>query len=492
MTEKNSLRAEKNAYLANQPIGKLLLRFSVPCVLSMLVSALYNIVDQIFIGQSVGYLGNAATNVVYPFTVVALAAALLIGDGCAALLSLSLGSGNHENSHRCVGNGITLTIFASVVLTALGFFFIDPILGAFGATPANYPYAREYMEVILIGIPFYMFTSGMNSPIRADGAPRYAMVATVLGAVLNLILDPVAIFVFHLGVRGAAIATVIGQVVSCLMTALYFRRPRSFRLQRSSFRINGRLSKKIVQLGISSFITQVAIVVIIGVSNNMIVQYGPMSPYGADIPLSVVGIVMKVFGIVIAFSVGIAVGGQPIAGYNYGAQNYGRVFTTYRLVLIANLVVGAVAMLLFELCPQAIIRIFGSENGLYNEYAELCFRVFLGGILLCCVQKASSIFLQSIGKPVKSTVLSLSRDVLFLVPGILLLSSCAGVTGMLWAAPIADILAFVLAIILIAVEYRAIKRKQARQIAEDTRPGTLNEKLQISRGKNTAGPEGIY
>ena len=188
---------------------------------------------------------------------------------------------------------------------ALGFFFMDPILGAFGATPANDPYAREYMEVILIGIPFYMFTSGMNSPIRADGAPRYAMIATVLGAVLNLILDPVAIFVFHLGVRGAAIATVIGQVVSCLMTALYFRRPKSFRLQRSSFRINGRLSKKIAQLGISSFITQVAIVVIIGVSNNMIVQYGPMSPYGADIPLSVIGIVMKVFGIVIAFSVGI-------------------------------------------------------------------------------------------------------------------------------------------------------------------------------------------
>lgn len=449
-----------NAYLATEPIAKLLFKFSVPCVLSMLVSALYNIVDQIFIGQSIGYLGNAATNVVYPFTVVALALALLIGDGSAALLSLSLGSGDHKISHKCIGNGIFLSGVVGIVLMILGFMFTDPLLRLFGVTEASYTYAWDYMRIILIGIPFYVFSSGMNGAIRADGSPKYSMVATIIGAVLNLILDPIAIFVLDMGVQGAAIATVIGQVVSCILTILYFRKPKTFRLQKASFRISEQVSKRISLLGISSFITQIAIVVIISVSNNMIVIYGPQSPYGADIPLSAVGIVMKVFGIVIAFSIGISVGGQPIIGYNYGAKNYKRVFETFRLVIIANVVVGVIAMLLFELCPQAIVRIFGNETALYNEYAVLCFRIYLGGILLYCVQKASGIFLQSIGRPIQSTILSLSRDVVFLVPGVILLASIYGVTGMLWAAPIADVLAIALTILLISLEYKKIHRME--------------------------------
>lgn len=447
-----------NAYLATEPIAKLLFKFSVPCVLSMLVSALYNIVDQIFIGQSIGYLGNAATNVVYPFTVVALALALLIGDGSAALLSLSLGSWDYKTSHKCIGNGIFLSSIVGIVLMILGFAFTDPLLQLFGVTEASYTYAWEYMRIILIGIPFYVFSSGMNGAIRADGAPAYSMVATVIGAVLNLILDPIAIFVFDMGVQGAAIATVIGQVVSCILTILYFQKPKTFRLQKASFRLSGRISKRISLLGISSFITQIAIVVIISVANNMIGIYGPQSTYGADIPLSAVGIVMKVFGIVIAFSIGIAVGGQPIIGYNYGAKNYKRVFETYRLVILANVVVGVIATLLFELCPQVIVRLFGSETALYNEYAVLCFRIYLSGILLCCVQKASGVFLQSIGRPIQSTILSLSRDVVFLVPGVILLASIYGVTGMLWAAPIADVLAIALTILLISLEYKKIHR----------------------------------
>ena len=434
-------KRDANAYLASEPIGRLLLKFSVPCVLSMLVSALYNIVDQIFIGQSVGYLGNAATNVVYPFTVAALALALLVGDGSAAKLSLSLGSGDKETSHKCIGNGILATVIIGLLLTVTGFLFTDQILRLFGVTEASYPYAREYMEVILLGIPFYIFASGMNAAIRADGSPAYSMFSTVIGAVLNLILDPVAIFVFHMGVRGAAIATVIGQVVSCFVTILYFRKPKSFRFSKASFLPAGRLLGQIGQLGISSFITQIAIVIVMSVSNNMIGLKGPQSIYGADIPLSVVGIVMKVFGIVIAFSVGIAVGGQPIAG---------------------NAVIGIIATLLFEFCPQVIVSLFGSESGLYNEYANMCFRIFLGGILLCCVQKASSIFLQSIGKPVKATVLSLSRDVVFLVPGVILLSMAFGVTGMLWAAPIADVLSLILTIILVSHEYKCLKRMEVR------------------------------
>lgn len=455
------MKQASNEYLAQQPVGKLLLKFSVPCVLSMLVSALYNIVDQIFIGQSIGYLGNAATNVVYPVTVLALALALLVGDGSAALLSLSLGRDDHKTANHCVGMGIVASIAIGLLLAAAGIIFTDPLLQLFGVTPASYTYARAYIDIILLGIPFYVFTSGMNAVIRADGAPGYAMFATVLGAALNLILDPVAIFILDMGVQGAAIATVLGQVASCLVTALYFRHPRSFRFSKSSFCWSYKILGKLCQLGISSFITQSAVVIIIAVVNNMIGCYGEQSRYGADIPLSAVGIVMKVFGIVIAFSVGIAVGGQPIAGYNYGAGNYKRAFSVYKKVILANIVVGVAATALFECCPQIVIRLFGNESPLYNEYAGLCFRIFLGAILLCCMQKASSIFLQAIGKPIKSAILSLSRDVLFLVPLTIALATLSGVEGMLWAAPAADVLSFALTIAFMLGEYHKMKNMKS-------------------------------
>lgn len=452
---------QESFYLASESVGRLLVRFAVPCVLSLLVSALYNIVDQIFIGQSVGYLGNAATTVVYPFTVIALALALLLGDGGAALLSLALGAGDQETGRHCVGSCLTLTLLVSLVLTAAGFLWMDSILHLFGVTEASYAYAQQYLQIILIGIPFYMLTSSLNATIRADGAPAFAMCATVLGAVLNLILDPVAIFVFHMGVQGAAIATVVGQVASCVMTLLYFRRPKTFQLEKRSFRPHARLTGRICQLGISSFITQISIVIITCVANNLCVSYGTHSVYGADIPLSALGIVFKVFGIVIAFAVGIAVGGQPIIGYNYGAGNHQRVFAAYRLILLADAVVGVVAMLLFELVPQHIVSLFGNESALYNEYAILCFRIYLGGILLCCLQKASSIFLQSIGRPVQATALSLARDVIFLVPGVVILARISGVTGMLWAGPIADVLSAILTVVLIAAELVSMHRRAA-------------------------------
>jgi Na+-driven multidrug efflux pump len=429
----------------------------------MLVSALYNIVDQIFIGWSIGYLGNAATNIVFPFTLIALAVGILIGDGSAALFSLSLGGGDRETSHKCVGNGIVLSVIAGIALTVIGFLFTDKLLILFGVTEASYGYAWDYMRIILLGIPFYVFSSGMNAPIRADGSPRYAMFTMILGAALNLILDPVAIFVLGMGVKGAAIATIIGQIASCILTVAYFFRPKTFKFQRKSFSLSKIVSAKICQLGISSLIIQLAIVVIMTVANNMIGIYGPLSKYGADIPLSVVGIVMKVFGIAIAFIVGIAVGGQPIIGYNYGAGNYKRVYAALRHVVIANALVGLIAMLLFEFCPQIIVRLFGSESDLYNEFAYLCFRIFLGGILLCCMQTTGSIFLQAIGKPVQSTLLSLSRDVVFLVPAVIIMTVNFGVTGMLWAAPIADVLAFVFTLILVSRELKIMKQLEAKK-----------------------------
>lgn len=444
---------EKENTLGTAPIGKLLVHFAVPCVLSMLVSALYNIVDQIFIGWGVGYLGNAATNVVYPFTVLALAVALMIGDGSAALFSLSQGAGDHETARRSVGSGIVLALIASVVLTAAGLLLRDPLLHLFGVTDSCYNDAVEYMTVITAGIPFYIFTSAMNGVIRADGSPRYAMISTVVGAVLNLIFDPVAIFALNMGVRGAALATIIGQIVTCILSALYFRKPKAFALDRRSFVLSGKISGRVLQLGVTSLVIQVAIVIVMSVANNMVGRYGPESVYGADIPLSVVGIVMKVFGIVIAFAVGIAVGGQPIVGYNYGAGNFSRVQETAKKILLADVVVGMIALLLFELCPQVIVRLFGSESDLYSQYANLCFRIFLSGIVLTCVQKAGSIFLQSIGKPVQSTLLSLSRDVIFFVPG-LLLTPAFGVEGMLWAAPVADVLAFAVTVLLVGRELK--------------------------------------
>ena len=455
--------SDKNDYLEKTPILKLLMRFSVPCIISLLVSALYNIVDQIFIGQGVGYLANAATNVVYPFTVIALAFSLLIGDGCAAFFSISLGRKEKKAGDTAAGNGILLLIAAGVVLMLFGFLFEDNILNLFGVTPASYGYARKYLSIILIGFPFYVFTSGANSIIRADGSPHYAMISTVIGAVINLILDPVAIFALHLGVSGAAFATIIGQIVSCIVTGLYFRRPKTLALDKKTFRPHKTILAKSCSLGISSFITQLAIVLVIGVANNMFVLYGGQSKFGADIPLSVVGIVMKVFSIVIAVVVGIAVGGQPIVGYNYGAGRYARVRETYRQILISVSIVGVISMLLFELCPQSIIALFGSENALYNEFAVLCFRIFLSGILLCSIQKASSIFLQSIGKPVQSMLLSLSRDVFFLIPGIIILPVFYGVTGILWAAPIADVLSILLTVFFISAQMRKLKKPEHAQ-----------------------------
>lgn len=456
-TENNTIKdmSNSNAFLATEPIGKLLIKFSLPCVMSMLVSALYNIVDQVFIGRGVGYLGNAATNVVYPFTVIALAFALMIGDGSAALFSLSLGRGDTTTARKSIGNGFLLITVITAIITACGFIFKDNILTIFGVTENCYGYANDYMTVILYGIPFYMFTSALNGVIRADGSPAYAMVSTIIGAVINFILDPVAIFVLGLGVKGAAYATIIGQIVTGIMSLIYFRKPKSFKFTKSSFLPDGRVIKRLCLVGISSFIIQMAIVIVMAVANNMILKYGPDSEYGADIPLSAVGIVMKVFAIVIALVVGIAVGGQPIVGYNYGAKNYKRVFATLRLIIIFNLSIGLISLLLFELCPQAIVNLFGNESELYNNYAKLCFRVFLSGIMLCSIQKTGSIFLQSIGKSLQSTVLSLSRDVIFFVPGLIVLSARFGVTGMLWAAPIADILAFTLTIILLVREYRA-------------------------------------
>ena len=437
-----------NQSLATEKIGKLMLKFSIPCIMSLLVSSLYNIVDQIFIGRGVGYLGNGATNVVFPITIIALALALLIGDGCAAYLSLCLGKKDTESANRGVGNAVVLAAGLGMILMILFFAGRETILRMFGATENNLEYAREYFDYIVIGIPFYVFTNAMNSVIRADGSPAFAMFSTLAGCLINVICDPIAIFVLGWGMRGAAIATVAGQVVTAVLAVWYLFHTRSFRFEKKSFRFQGKTMAAFLPLGISSLLTQVSIVVIMGVMNNMLVAFGKGTIYGADIPLTVVGIVMKVFQIVVSVVIGIAAGSQPIIGYNYGAGHYHRVKEIYRTMMKAEVLVGAVSLLLFELFPMQIIGIFGSESALYNQFAVMTFRIYMCTIIFCCVQKATSVFLQAIGRPVLSLSLSLLRDFIINVPAVLLLPRVFGLTGTLWSAPIADLVSMIAVVIM--------------------------------------------
>ncbi|MBO5139005.1 MAG: MATE family efflux transporter [Bacilli bacterium] len=452
--------SSESFYLISTPIKKLLLKFSIPCVMTMLVSALYNIVDQIFIGNSTaGTAGIMATTLVFPFTVIALAIAQLVGDGCAALFSLSLGSNDSKMTKKCVGNSIVLVIILSILLTVLGFVFMNPILkvlGVSGYSQICQQFTRQYLTIILIGTPFYMFTSAMVSIIRADGSPQYSMMATIVGAVINLIMDPIFIFVLKMGVQGAAIAIIVGQIVSAIMCAIYFRKPKLICFNSESFNINFDVVGKTLKLGISSFITQASITIITIVANNVVGTIGGINATDAG---SALGIVFKIFAIVLAFSLGVAVGGQPIIGYNYGAKKYKRVLEAYKLITITNVIIGIVAMLLFEFFPNIIVGMFGGQaNDLvfYKEYAALSFRIYLGGILLCCIQKSSCIFLQSINKPYKAMILSLMRDVVILVPGVLLLGLCGDLYSMLWAGPVADIGAFIVTVIFVFIECKKI------------------------------------
>lgn len=461
------MNQNSNHYLAEEKISTLMCKFSIPCILSLLVSSLYNIVDQIFIGRGVGYLGNGATNVVFPITIIALAIALLVGDGCAAFLSICQGKKDTENAHKSVGNAIILIIFVSIILAILFLVMKESILHAFGATENNISYARDYFDYIVIGIPFFMFGNSLNSIIRADGSPKFAMISTLVGCIINVILDPIAIFILGWGMKGAAIATISGQIVTALLACYYLFHIKSCSLKRESFQVYGKLLKCILPLGISSFLTQISIVIIMATMNNTLVHYGAISKYGADIPLTVVGIVMKVFQIVIAVVVGIAAGVQPIVGYNYGAGKYKRVKQIYIAMIKAECVVALIALICFEVFPLQITNIFGSEDGLYNEFAVIAFRIYLCTIILCCIQKATSIFLQSLGKSFLSLSLSLLRDFILSVPLILLLPKMFGITGTLYSAPIADIISCIAVVCIMLSVFKELSKLENKQIESD-------------------------
>ena len=459
------MNQQTNHYLAEEKISKLMLKFAIPCIMSLLVSSLYNIVDQIFIGRGVGYLGNGATNVVFPITVIALALALMVGDAAAAFLSICQGKKDTESAHKTVGNAIVLISLLGIVLMILFFILKEPILKTFGATENNIGYAREYFDYITIGLPFYMFGITVNGIIRADGNPRYSMLCVLVGCIINIILDPIAIFVLGWGMKGAAIATIIGQIATAIMAGAYLVRMKSLHLKKSSFKLSFSMIAKFLPLGISSLLTQLSVVVVMAVMNTTLVRYGALSKYGADIPLTVLGIVFKIYSIVLAFVIGIAVGCQPLFGFNYGAGKFDRVKKIYATMIKAECVVGLIAFFIFQIFPLQITRIFGSEEGLYNEFAVLAFRIFLSTIVLSAIQKATSIFFQSLGKPVKAFGLSLIRDFVVNIPMILLLPRFFGVTGALLSAPIADIVAFALVVILVVMTFKQLDRIQFEEVS---------------------------
>ena len=437
------MEEKQNAVLGTAPLGKLMVKFALPCTISLLVGALYNIVDQIFIGWGVGYLGNGATNVVFPLTVLALGLAVMIGDGACSYVSICFGKGQAENANRAVGSAVTLSVLVGVVVAALYGVFQTPILGMFGTTEANFAYAKEYFTYITIGIPIYVFGQAINPIIRSDGSPQFAMLSMLAGAIANCILDPIAIFVLHWGVMGAAAATVVGQIITAAMGVWYLCHTRALRLGKDDFKLRGKILAAYLPLGLCSFLAQISLVIAMAATNNMLVKYGAGSKYGADIPLTVLGIVMKVFQIIISITIGMSAGCIPIVGYNYGAEKLGRCRGILWRLMGAEALLGVIALLIMQLFPLQLISLFGAESALYNEFAVITFRVYLCMLPLATVNKAAFIFMQALGKPAESAGLSFFREVLLAVPLVILLPKAFGLMGVLYSMPAADIITFI-------------------------------------------------
>jgi len=490
-------RGEENKYLGKEKISKLLLKFSIPCILALLITSLYNIVDQIFIGhgtaEGLGAVGNAATSIVFPLTLVAVALSGMFGDGTAAFLSICQGRKDTKNAHRAVGGSALITLLISVILVALGFVFADQILGLFGASADNIIYAKQYFFIILSFFPIYMLGYMLNSVIRADGSPAFAMIATVAGAVTNIILDLIFIFAFNWGIQGAAWATITGQIVTLILSIVYLTRTKTFKLSVSSFKPQSQVLSNIVKLGISTLITQLSIVVISMVCNKMLAIYGANSEYGANDPLAIIGICMKVFTIVLSVAMGIIIGAQPILGFNIGAGNTDRVRETFRKCITATIAVGLIATLIFELCPEPIIQVFGSNSEnpeLYMQFAALTFRIFLMLITFTCSIKVISIFFQAVGEPLKAAIVSLSRDIILFVPLVLILPRVMNnINGILWAAPVADVIGIIVASALAVSYFRHLGRQAPKTTAataaiQSSRPGPI---IAISRQHGSQG-----
>lgn len=488
---------ESQQFLGTEKINKLMLKFSIPCVLSLLVSALYNIVDQIFIGNSeLSALGNAATGVVFPIFIIAQAFAWCFGDGCAAYLNICQGKKDTKNATNAIGTGIVVTLISSVVLMAIFFPLKEQLLRLFGASDNSIGYAIEYFNVILAFFPIYMLSNMMNAVVRADGSPAWSMVSMVAGALTNIILDPVFIFGTKWGMFGAALATVIGQTVSFVITLVYFFRTKTCKLNVKSFIPNFKAFKGALQLGASSFITQMTIVIISLACNILLAKYGAMSQYGVDIPIAIIGIESKVFTVVINLVVGIVLGCQPIISYNMGAKNYDRVRELYKKILLCTVVIGLASTALFELAPRAVVGMFGAPTNLPNPedywlFGEKCFRIFLCLVTFTCIIKMTSIFFQAVGKPIRAVVASMIRDIVCFIPLIIIYPAVfGGVEAILYAAPSADFLAMLVAMALTVPFFKSLKSDKTGDSAEVAlKPSKKGVIITIAREHGSSGKQ---
>lgn len=467
------MEGRSNSFLETECTGVLMRRYAVPCVISLLVAALYNIVDQIFIANAdyLGSYGNAANTVVYPLTVVALAFAVMIGDGCCAFVSISLGAKNASDAHKSIGSAVVMSAGIGILIMALYLAFMDPIITMFGGRVNDETFAlsREYMFWIALGIPFYVFGQAMNPVIRSDGSPKFAMASTLAGAVINLILDPVFIYVMRWGMMGAAVATVLGQVATAALAIWYLCHMKAVKLNKNSFRPHVKLMRRYIPLGICSFLAQISLVCSMAAMQNMLIKYGALDPiYSqaqyAQIPMAVIGIVMKFLQIVISIAIGTAAGCIPIVGYNVGAGRSDRAKLLFKQLLTVEAIVGTIALFIVELFPDKLIALFGAanESSYYTDYAIRAFRVYLCMIVLATVNKATFIYLQSLGKALLSTMLSMVRELVFGVGLSILLPQFFGLDGVLYSMPVADVLTFIISVSCILYTMRLLSKPITR------------------------------
>lgn len=447
--------------LATEKVERLILKFSIPAIISMLVSSLYNIVDQIFIGQGVGLLGNAATNIAFPITIICTATALLLGIGSASNFNLSSGAGEQECACRYAGTGLVMLMLCGVTIAVIVLLFLDPLLHVFGVTKDVLPYAQDYTGITAFGIPFLILTTGGNHLIRADRSPTYSMTCIMIGAVINTILDPLFIFVFGWGIKGAAWATVIGQIVSGILVVVYFWKFRNMSLTSEMLKPRMRYLKAIISLGLASCINQIAMAIVQIVLNNILRYYGGNSVYGSDIPIACVGVISKVNQVFMAICIGISQGSQPIWGFNYGAKKYDRVRQAYCYSVTACTVIATIFFLCFQLFPHQIVGIFGTGSDLYFQFAERYLKIFMFMTFANGIQPMSSGFFTSIGKAKLGIVMSLTRQVIFLLPLIVIFPLFMGIDGVMYAGPIADAAAFVLAIVFARRELAKMRGAEA-------------------------------
>ena len=465
------MEQKTNSYLETESLGRLIVQYAVPCIISLLVAALYNIVDQLFIANAayLGSFGNAANTVVYPLTIVPLSLAVLCGDGCCAFVSISLGAGRRDQAHKSVGSAVLLCVCISVIITAVYLLFSEPILTMFGGrvNDQTFAYAKEYFFWITVGVPFYMFGQAMNPIIRSDGSPNFAMASTLAGCFINIILDPIFIYIFRWGMRGAALATILGQIVTAILGLWYLFHMKAIKVQKSSFGLYPKLMTRYLPLGITSFLSQISLVISMAAVNSMCTKYSALDPIFSQaeysqIPLAVLGIVMKFFQVVISISIGLSAGCIPVLGYNIGADRKDRAKALLIRLLIIEAIVGFVATLIVELFPAQIIALFGAanESAYYTEFAVKAFRTYLCMMTLGTVNKCTFISLQSLGKAIPSTILSLLREIVFGAGFAVLLPVFFGLNGLLYSFPLSDIITFIIAIFII--------RMTLRDLSDDT------------------------